>query len=160
MENIPDYEPQQFGKVRYAGFSVRLIAYLVDTIVMSFVCFGVMMILGPSFLTSNYFNSPEDYDLSSIFRLEVILIIINWLYFALMESSVNQATLGKLALGIKVTDLNGNRISFARATGRFFAKIISGLILFIGYLMVIWDPNKQALHDKLANTFVVHKMMM
>lgn len=160
MENISVYEPQQFSKVRYAGFLVRFVAYIVDTIVMSFVCAGVIMIFGASFLQANYFNSPEDYNMSSVLRMELVLIAVNWLYFALMESGPNQATLGKMAIGIKVTDLKGNRISFARATGRFFAKGISTLILLIGFLMVIWDPNKQAMHDKLASTLVAHKMKM
>ncbi len=80
-----------------------------------------------------------------------------WLYFALMESSPRQATLGKQALGIMVTDLAGQRISFARATGRFFAKILSGLILWIGYVMAAFTERKQALHDLLASCLVVAK---
>jgi uncharacterized RDD family membrane protein YckC len=82
-------------------------------------------------------------------------IVIDWLYFALQESGANQATIGKKAMGIKVTGLQGERISFANATGRYFAKIISGIILFIGYLMMLWDEKKQTLHDKMAGTLVV-----
>ncbi|MGI8638732.1 MAG: RDD family protein [Pyrinomonadaceae bacterium] len=76
-------------------------------------------------------------------------------YFTLLESSRWQATLGKLILGIKVTDLSGGRISFARATGRFFGKILSGQVLLIGYLMAAFTERKQALHDLLAGTLVV-----
>ncbi len=80
-----------------------------------------------------------------------------WLYFALMESSVKQGTLGKMALGIIVTDANGNRISFGRATGRYFGKIISGAILCIGYIMAGFTEKKQALHDMIAGCLVVNK---
>ena len=85
------------------------------------------------------------------------LMIVGWLYFALMESSVNQATLGKMALGIKVTDLDGNRISFGRATGRYFGKIVSGMILYIGFIMAGFTEKKQALHDIMASCLVVNK---
>ena len=78
----------------------------------------------------------------------------NWIYEATMESSSKQATVGKMALRLKVTDLEGRRISFARATGRHFAKIISGLILLIGYIMAGFTERKQALHDMIAGTLV------
>lgn len=86
-----------------------------------------------------------------------ISTLINWLYFALMESSGRQATLGKMALGIVVTDLNGDKIGFGRATGRYFAKILSGLILFIGFIMVAFTQKKQGLHDMIAGTLVVKR---
>ena len=80
-----------------------------------------------------------------------------WLYYALMESSPLQATVGKIALGIKVTDEAGERIGFGRATGRFFAHIVSGLIMGIGYAMVVFTRHRQALHDMIAGTYVVRK---
>jgi len=80
-----------------------------------------------------------------------------WLYFALMESSSKQATLGKMALSIIVTDMNGNRLTFGRATGRYFGKIISGMILMIGYIMAGFTEKKQALHDIIAGCLVVNK---
>ena len=78
----------------------------------------------------------------------------SWLYEAFMESSSYQATLGKMIFGMRVTDLNGNRISFERATGRHFAKWLSGLALGIGYIMVAFTERKQGLHDLLAGTLV------
>ena len=84
-------------------------------------------------------------------------IVIDWLYYSLMESSLNQATLGKMALGLKVTDLNGNRISFGRATGRYFGHYLSALILGIGYLMIAFSEKKQGLHDMIAETLVVKR---
>lgn len=80
-----------------------------------------------------------------------------WLYFALMESSGQQGTIGKMALGIKVTDMNGNRIGFGRATGRYFGKIISSLTLTIGYIMAGFTQQKQALHDIIAGCLVINK---
>jgi uncharacterized RDD family membrane protein YckC len=82
-------------------------------------------------------------------------LAIGWLYAAIQESGVNQATIGKKAMGIKVTDVAGQRISFAQASGRHFGKYISAIIIFIGYLMMLWDEKKQTLHDKMAGTLVV-----
>jgi uncharacterized RDD family membrane protein YckC len=74
-----------------------------------------------------------------------------------MESGKQQATVGKMALGLKVTDLNGQRISLGRATGRHFGKWVSTIILFFGYFMMLWDEKNQTLHDKMAGTLVVKK---
>jgi len=82
-------------------------------------------------------------------------MVLQWLYFALMESSKTQGTVGKLVLKIKVTDYEGNRISFARATGRYFGKILSGMIMMIGYIMAGLTERKQALHDMLASCYVM-----
>jgi uncharacterized RDD family membrane protein YckC len=84
------------------------------------------------------------------------LLAAEWLYFALMES-MKGATLGKMALGIIVTDLQGNRISFGRATGRYFAKIISSLTILVGYIMAGFTQRKQALHDIIAGCLVINK---
>jgi uncharacterized RDD family membrane protein YckC len=84
-----------------------------------------------------------------------ISTVVGWLYYALMESSAKQATVGKMALGIIVTDLEGRGIGFGRATGRYFAKILSALILGIGFLMAAFTERKQGLHDMVASTLVV-----
>ena len=86
-----------------------------------------------------------------------IIFIMGWLYFAIMESSNKQATLGKMAMGIKVTDLNGNRISMTRASGRYYGKIISSCIMGIGYIMAGVTEKKQALHDVISDCLVVKK---
>ena len=87
--------------------------------------------------------------------LALLTVAGSWLYEALMLSSPYQATLGKMIFGMKVTDLYGNRISFARATGRHFAKYISGpFTLLIGFFMVGFTERKQGLHDIIAGTLV------
>ena len=89
--------------------------------------------------------------------LGIILDIVGiWLYFALQESSARQATVGKRAMNIHVTDLLGRRISFGQATGRHFSKILSS-ILAIGYIMVAFTEKKQGLHDLIASTLVLRK---
>src|SRR5258708_5275143 len=84
----------------------------------------------------------------------ILLIFGSWLYEAFLESSSYQVTLGKMIFGMKVTDLNGNRISFERATGRHFAKWLSAMILGIGYIMVGFPDRKQGLHNLLPGTLV------
>jgi uncharacterized RDD family membrane protein YckC len=74
-----------------------------------------------------------------------------------MESGSMQGTLGKKLLGIKVTDMEGGRIGFGRATGRYFGKILSGMIFMVGFLMAAFTEKKQALHDMLAGTLVVKR---
>jgi uncharacterized RDD family membrane protein YckC len=83
-----------------------------------------------------------------------IFMIGSWLYEALLLSSPWQATLGKLALGLRVTDEYGQRISFLRATGRHFAKYLSWMTIFIGFIMVAFTERRQALHDFIAGTLV------
>ena len=74
-----------------------------------------------------------------------------------MESSPKQATVGKLACGLVVTDLSGQRLTFGKASGRYFAMIPSALILGIGFLMCLWTERKQCLHDIMAGCLVVTK---
>ncbi|MBL0309533.1 MAG: RDD family protein [Bacteroidetes bacterium] len=82
---------------------------------------------------------------------------INIVYYSLMESSKYQGTLGKIVLGIRVTGLNNERVSLSTALLRNLSKILSGLILGIGYLMIIFDSRKQGLHDKIADTLIVRQ---
>lgn len=82
-------------------------------------------------------------------------ILLMWLYYAFLESSSWQGTIGKKAVGLRVTDMNGNRISFGRATGRYFGMILSGVICFIGWIMIAFTEKKQGLHDMLAGTLVL-----
>ena len=86
-----------------------------------------------------------------------MIFVLTGLYYSLLESSAWQATLGKRALGLMVTDLHGGRISFGRATVRYFAKILSGFTLSIGYVIGGFTERRQALHDMIAACLVVRK---
>lgn len=89
-------------------------------------------------------------------KLSVIWLFSSLVYFSVMESSGRQGTIGKGIMGIKVGDANGDQIGFGRAILRHFAKIISYLILLIGFIMAAFDEKKQALHDKIVRTYVFH----
>lgn len=133
----------------YAGFWKRFLAYILDSIALIVGVFLIAFILAGLGLD---LDNPDAEPMVSLLLLAFI-----WLYYALMESSPTQATLGKMTLGLKVTDLNGERISFARASGRFFAKLVSSLLLCIGYLMVGFTSKKQGLHDILSGCLVLNK---
>jgi len=93
-----------------------------------------------------------------IFTLSAISLLLKWLYYAYLESGEKQSTWGKMMLGIYVTDLSGQRITFGRASGRFFAKIVSGLVpLWIGYIMAGFTERRQALHDMIASCLVLRR---
>jgi uncharacterized RDD family membrane protein YckC len=152
--------------VRYAGFWKRFVAHIIDALVLSFggglVMLLVLGLFGLSLLSAFSGDNESMIGLliaagSALFLGILVLMVAGWLYFALMEISVNQGTLGKMALGIKVTDLNGNRITFGRATGRYFGKILSSLIFYVGYMMAGFTEKKQALHDMMAGCLVVNK---
>jgi len=169
MENQVQQNTQPTPKVTYAGFWWRFLAYIIDDIIISFVSFIIFAPIWAAMGFSLFSISQWDHHyveeeallgligpfLGLIFITSIISIAVVWLYFALMESSKYQGTLGKLALGIKVTDMEGNRICFGRATGRHFGKIISGMILYIGYIMAGLTEKKQALHDMLASCLVI-----
>lgn len=127
-----------FAEPTFAGFWRRFAAYVVDSL--------VLMI--PQFAITLAFQKSE----ALAFLLQMVLW---WLYKATMESSDMQATLGKKALGIKVTDMYGERISFARATGRFCGMLLSAVPLGAGLIMAGVTRKRQALHDMLASALVV-----
>jgi uncharacterized RDD family membrane protein YckC len=114
---------------------VRFVAFVIDCCILA---------LGTGIVTAATFGAGV-----------VLGFVAPWLYEAFMLSSEWQATVGKRAMSIAVTGIDGGRISFARATGRHFAKYISAFILFIGFIMAGFTAKKQALHDMLAETLVV-----
>lgn len=147
----------------YAGFWKRFVALVIDVILVSVVNSivgmiffgGSMRMLGPRL----HENDPAAAAaaMGGLGMSYLVGLAMSWLYWALMESSPNQATLGKMALGLRVTDLDGNRISFARASGRYFGKIVSSIALMIGWIMAAFTEKKQALHDLIAGTLVLGK---
>ena len=146
------YQRRGYKYQAYAGFWVRFGAIVLDGLILVSAQFGLGFAIGIAMADGDGLITEE-----AELLLRVIGVVIVWLYFAIQESSSAQATIGKRACGIMVTDMNGDRISFARASGRHFAKIVSNLTLCIGYLMAAFTEQKQALHDKIANCLVVQK---
>jgi uncharacterized RDD family membrane protein YckC len=156
--------------VTYAGFWLRLVAHLIDgfiigaaalvLIVPLFFLMGGMALF--SSLPREMGERPDPGQvgalLSVIFIFVGVAILGQWLYFAYLESGEKQGTWGKQMLGLYVTDLAGYRVSFARASGRFFAKFITSMIpLGVGYMMAGFTERKQALHDMIASCLVLRR---
>lgn len=154
---------------KYAGFWWRFLAIIIDGLIVGVI---QMIIIAPvltaigfgavSAASSNNMDGVAAVGLvgamfGAIMLTWLLTAVVGWLYFALMESSKFQGTIGKLALGIIVTDMEGNKISFGRATGRYFGKIVSAIILYVGFMMAGFTEKKQGLHDILASTLVWKK---
>jgi uncharacterized RDD family membrane protein YckC len=131
----------------YAGFWIRVGAYLIDSFITG-IGAGILMFV---------VAATAGVDADGGMFLVLLYVVTPWLYAALLESSARQATVGKMAVGIKVTGLDGRRIGFGRATGRYFAEILSSLSLGVGYAMVAFTKRRQSLHDLIAGTLVVRK---
>jgi uncharacterized RDD family membrane protein YckC len=156
--------------VVYASFMARFAALIIDGIIIGCIQFiviaPIMAALGLG-IASQVDNSGELSDeaavgmvgaiIAGVGSVIVIVYAISILYFAIMESSKAQGSVGKMALGIKVTDMEGNRITFGKAFLRSIGKLISSMIMYIGYLMAAFTEKKQALHDMIATTLVVKK---
>ena len=152
--------------VRYAGFADRTAAFILDAIIVSTLFFSLIegvayvgKFIGPLFFagTAAMFGNPEmpviiGYTVAG----SVLLALMCWLYSAGVTSSSYGGTFGKMIMGMKVVDTSGNPLSFWHATVRFIAKILAGLILFIGFFMIHFSPTKQGLHDRFAGTYVVY----
>lgn len=145
MNQILDAPQTEDRTIEYAGFWIRFAAYFIDAIILSI----INVILSYLFFGDYDFFAPNQ-------MLTVISFFVGVGYFAVMESSEKQATLGKMIVGIRVGDTKGERITVMNAIGRYFAKILSVVTLLIGFMMAGWDSKKQALHDKLADTYVYY----
>ena len=158
-----------FPQLYYAGFWLRFVAYLIDSVILTVGC-GILVVI---FIFATGFAAvlrslPENPTpdvffasgiLAGIFMFIAGVLAIVWIYYAWMESSTTQATVGKMALGLIVTDMQCQRVSFARASGRFWAKLITNLIpLWIGYIMAGFTAKRQALHDMIASCLVLRRI--
>ncbi|HYB62690.1 MAG TPA: RDD family protein [Methylomirabilota bacterium] len=152
----------------YADFGKRLLAYLIDSVIVSaafMILFVIVLLMvgGGALFSGNenigdFAAALAGFGIFLFVLLFIGTIVGVWLYFAKMESSPSQATIGKRTMGIYVTDLQGQRLSFGRATGRYFSKIITNMIpLFIGWIMAAFTEKKQALHDMIAGTLVLRR---
>jgi uncharacterized RDD family membrane protein YckC len=142
----------------YAGFWLRAVAYLIDSVIVS-----LPLLLAASINPSKFIIFPDPNATSrlafpQLTPLAIALVIpITWLYYALFEASPWQATPGKRVLRLYVTDLNGRPVTFARATIRHFAKMISSLTFLGGYIVAGFTVKKQALHDIIASCLVLRR---
>ncbi|WP_369978979.1 RDD family protein [Xanthomonas bundabergensis] len=151
------------GEVVQAGFWKRTAAYLIDGMLVGMVAqviqFAIMLgFFGFSGLGGG--STPNFNTASGIVMLVLVYLVplaMSALYFGLFHASTKQATLGKMAVGIKVVRGDGSRISVARGIGRYFGFLLSSLTIFIGFLMAAFTERKQALHDMLCDTLVVDK---
>jgi uncharacterized RDD family membrane protein YckC len=144
--SFSNYRPSaSLRRFRYPKFGTRFLAYVLDSVILS-----IIQIISV-FLLIVMFDIQDELSISLVNF--ATLIMLSWLYYTLQESSDKQATIGKQAFKIIVTDMNGDRISFGRATGRYFAKLPSGLSI-VGYFLAANTEKKQALHDSLSACLV------
>jgi len=148
------YEPPR----GHAGFWRRAAAALIDTLIVGVLGFLLGFVVSLFMIAGSSRGRPPVMSPAGagVF-FQFLGALLGWLYFALFESSDNQATPGKMVVGMKVTDLQGKQIGFGKATGRTFGKILSGIILYIGYFMAGFTEKHQTLHDIMAGTLVVNE---
>ena len=154
-------DTEEIIELPYASFLSRLIAFILDYLLISLVLGVLISIFMPAGFA---IEGPEvvEYDEEYVRNLTdaagpfmIVFYIAWWLYNAILHASRWQATVGKRAVGIIVTDLDGNRISFAKATLRFLGKLLSTFIFFLGYLTAAFTSRRQALHDMIGGTVVL-----
>jgi uncharacterized RDD family membrane protein YckC len=158
VRTVEYFGPETEEAREYADFSQRFVAWFVDGVITWFASVMIASVISNA-LNQHYgiyLTNWDDQIAADIIKL-IVLVLIGWAYEALQESSAYQATLGKRLVAIKVTDLEGRRISFGRATQRYFGKILS-LISVYGYFACLVTERRQALHDWLAGTIVVRDL--
>lgn len=143
-------------RMRFSGFGIRLAAYIIDAILLAFVTYTpLILVFGfESAIEGEASGTSSDMQLAI---LGLVPFLVPFLYFTIMNCSAKQGTLGKIAVGIKVVDSHGERLGYGRSVARYISKILSGLLLGIGFLMVLFTRRKQGLHDMIAGTLVIHK---
>ncbi|MBJ7449418.1 MAG: RDD family protein [Parachlamydiales bacterium] len=173
-------ERDRLHSAKHGGFWMRLVAFVIDMVIITILTYLFMFLVeflvgGTEAIVTSHdqtlaTNQPVPSDQVVVttddyvttvpvwpFALasQIVFIAVPWLYYTLFESSTLQATPGKRVLNMRVVDGKNDRLTFARANGRYWAKIISWLILTIGFLMIGWTRHKQGLHDKMAHTYVL-----
>jgi predicted Zn finger-like uncharacterized protein len=143
------HSPQELPK---AGFWIRVVAWVLDTIIVLIIQAGLELLLNFSLGMVNI-SDVENSGLSTVFWLFALTIRFGYAVFFVGYCG---QTLGKMAVRIKVVRTEGSQLTYGRAAVReVLGKIISALLLGIGYLMVAFDHQKQGLHDKIADTYVI-----
>lgn len=139
-----------------AGFWIRTCAVAVDALVLGFLTLVELLVVGGAWeLGLLPMTSKELGEGLSLFLVVMFWVFPAWPYYAILESSKMQATVGKRLFGLQVTDLEGERIGLVRASVRHWAKVVSHAVLFMGWIMAAFTDRKQGLHDILAGTLVL-----
>ena len=160
--------PENYGPVNFAGIGARFIAALIDGVVLGIPIGIISTALSAMMAARMIHRTSRDTSFNPGMAAEamgtffagfgfimILSVLLSWAYFAMMESSRWQGTFGKKAMGLRVTDLNGSRITLGRATIRLAVKaFLSGWFL-LGYIMAFFTQKKQALHDLIAGTLVL-----
>lgn len=160
--------------MEYASIGKRFIAMLIDGVITYLISNGISYAVGFAFQSSSTampdINAlqadPENISLwlqqftplIDLLVIDLLLtVLVIWLYYAIFESSGMQATPGKMVMGMKITDIDGDPIGFGMATGRYLGKLISGFLFGFPYIIALFTSKKQAMHDLLAGTIVINK---
>lgn len=165
---VPQVYVQPVARVAYAGFWLRVLAYLIDMIVLGLfsipIAIGGAAVLGVGGVIQAILHNEDPFQNGPPAAFILFLMFLwglglfgTWLYFALLESSEWQGTAGKKILGLIVTDMQGRRVTFLRATGRYFAKFVTHFTCGIGYIMAGFTEKRQALHDMIASCLVLRR---
>jgi uncharacterized RDD family membrane protein YckC len=151
------YPAAPAAPVSYAGFWIRFLAYIIDSALLGVVAMPIWFLaVGLGAVGAK--SSPDAAAMAVLGMMPLFILVSvvgGWLYFALMESSAKQGTVGKMALKLRVTDVNGHKLTFGRATGRYFAKMVNSFTFLIGWIMAGFTAKKQGLHDMIAGTVVL-----
>jgi uncharacterized RDD family membrane protein YckC len=149
------------GTVEFAGFWIRVVAKIIDGIVLmipQFIIQGVLAMIIPGFVTMESGAEPTPEQMAAFFTsfgvLMAVVIGLNAAYYGLMVAKYG-ATLGKMAVGLKVINEDRSPVSLGRAIGRFFAELLSAMTCYIGYIMIAFDSEKRSLHDHICSTRVI-----
>jgi len=134
-------QPTEMGGVQYGGFWIRFGAAIIDSIIIAIPSAILALPFGDNWQGGYY----------------LFYLVLGWIYYAYLESSPEQSTFGKRALGLVVTDVYGNRLDFTRASIRYVGRIVSTVILYLGFVLIAFSDKKQGLHDMIAGTLVVYK---
>jgi uncharacterized RDD family membrane protein YckC len=146
--------PASMPEEHFGGFWIRLVSYIIDAMVLAIPGMIVGFIFGLGMAAGG--ASGEMVLDQAQFGGNLLGMVLGWLYYAIMESRFG-ATVGKLAVGLRVVDENGMYPGFGRATARFFSKLLSACLLLIGFILIAFHPQKRGLHDLIAGTFIVRK---
>lgn len=148
----------------YASFWRRVAAFVIDNLILAIPVWIISGFFSTYYMPQLMANRTQE-EMAALFPLlflgmilaNLFFFVLFILYTSIMESSSKQATVGKMALGIKVVDKNGQRLHFWHAVGRNLSKVVSYFVMYFGFFMAAFTRQRQGLHDMMAATFVVNK---